>query len=577
MLHIILTFICFLLMRVASAEIKICPEVIVHGDDDIDLSDTEKRMVCGDPKLDAYKNIPAYQAEFFFRGFLQSRGYLNPHFEIDGETLHVHVGKTANLKDLEVESEKPRESRRVEDEIERFFIDKKVTPGLLDGIESDGLSVLRKGGYPCAKTKTVFNVKKRQARLDLKQLHQHNFGVVDKEPIESLHPNAFERFYPFSPSDMFDARLLTLTEKRMLRAEVVQGTYFLEECTEEGKEFSLSHRFILGNPRTIRFGAGASTEVGPMARIRWSNNRYGKMASLLTANLQASFRSQSLTLTADNFFWTDKPRQSLLTQFEIVRESQIDYEELVVKLEPHMKWTSDSFNRFWIFTLGPSLQTGTFHIKETNSTRTFSTGSVEGAVQWTSHDYEYYDFHPQEGEMFGFNFDWRDPKFGFSDPLLKLESSYVKLKRISPWGRGNAVGGVRLMAATTLVPDDVSLISLPPSVKFYGGGSDDIRGFLLRTLPDNNGRGALSKAALKLELRKTHLFNDAFEGFAFLDNAYFSEKSWDLELRRWYSPGIGIRWLSPIGLIQSFIARGYATRPFEDFGNYYYVGLGGSF
>ncbi len=577
MIHLILTFISFLLVGAAQAEIKICSEVVVHGDDDIDLTETEKRMVCGDPELNAYKNIPAYQARFFFQGFLQSRGYLNPHFEIEGETLHVHVGKVAYLKKLEVQAERKNESKHVDDEIERFFIDKKVTPGLLDGIESDGLSVLRQRGYPCAEAKTEFDVENRLARLNLNRLYQHNFGILGKEPIESLHPNAFERFYPFEAGDKFNERLLTLTEKRMLRAEVVQGTYFLEECTDEGKNFSLSQRFILGNPRTIRFGAGASTEVGPMARIRWSHNRYERMASLLTANLQASFRSQSLTLTADSFFWEDKPRQSLLTQFEIVRESQIDYEELVARFEPHMKWTSDFFNRFWIFTLGPTLQTGTFHIEETNSTRTFSTGSVEGALQWTSHDYEFYDIHPQEGDMFGLNFDWRDPMFGFSDPLLKLESSYVKLKRITPWGRGNAVGGVRLMAATTLVPDNVSIASLPPSVKFYGGGSDDIRGFLLRTLPDNNGRGALSKVGLKLELRKTHLFIDALEGFVFLDSAYFSERSWDLESRRWQSPGLGVRWLSPIGLVQTFMARGYATRPYEDFGNYYYIGLGGSF
>lgn len=194
-----------------------------------------------------------------------------------------------------------------------------------------------------------------------------------------------------------------------------------------------------------------------------------------------------------------------------------------------------------------------------------------------SHEYEFYDIHPEEGDVFGFNFDFRDPRFGFSEPLLLLDTTFSKLGKLANWGRGSAVGGIRIDASTTFVPDDVSLQSLPPSVKFYGGGSDDIRGFLLRTLPDNDGLGALTKLALKLELRKTHLFKDYLEGFIFADNAYFGKKSWSIESRLWYSPGVGVRWLSPIGLVQAYVARGFATRPHEDYGHFYYAGLGGTF
>lgn len=577
MFQFIFTFMSLFLFNMAWAKVEICPEVIVHGDDDIELSDTERRMVCGDPKLDAYREIPAYQAQYFFRGFLQSRGYLNPEFNIEDKLLHVHVGKKAHLKKIIVNAEEGKKEDKVKEEIKRFFKGKLVTPKLLDGIEADSVEVLRRRGFPCAETQSEMDVAERTVRLNLTKLESHNFGKVEKEEIEGLASTAFARFYPFDPDDLFDERLLRLTEKRMLRAEVVQGTYFLESCTEEGSEFSLSQYFILGPPRTIRFGAGVSTEVGPMARIRWSHNRYGSMASSLTANLQASFRSQSLNLTADMFFWEDSPRRSLLSQFEIIRESQIDYEELVVKLKPHMKWTDDFWSRHWTWVLGPTLQSGTYLTKENDDTKTFSTGSIEGGVQWMSHEYEFYDIHPEEGDVFGFNFDFRDPRFGFSEPLLLLDTTFSKLGKLANWGRGSAVGGIRIDASTTFVPDDVSLQSLPPSVKFYGGGSDDIRGFLLRTLPDNDGLGALTKLALKLELRKTHLFKDYLEGFIFADNAYFGKKSWSIESRLWYSPGVGVRWLSPIGLVQAYVARGFATRPHEDYGHFYYAGLGGTF
>jgi translocation and assembly module TamA len=392
-----------------------------------------------------------------------------------------------------------------------------------------------------------------------------------------LEDNALDRFYPYVANQAFNEDLLTLTEKRMVRSEVVQGTYFLENCSEDGQNFSLKQKFIVGPPRTIRFGAGASTEVGPMARVRWSNNRYKPMASLLSANFQASLRAQAITLTADSFLWKSEPRRSLLSQAEVIRESQIDYEQVVYRLRPHMKWTRDSEGQAKRYTLGPSYEGGRYHSKENSDTKSFSSGIIEGSVQWMSHSYELFDIHPQEGNSFGFNFDFRHPSLGFSDQLLKLDSSYVLLERLTNWGRGSVIGGIRLNAGTTWVSNDVSLEGLPPTVKFFGGGSDDVRGFQLRTLPQNDGLGALSKLALKLELRRTNVYKETIEVFTFIDNAYFGQGSWEIEPELYYSPGLGLRWLSPIGLVQTYIARAYKTNPNQDLGNLYFIGLGGIF
>jgi translocation and assembly module TamA len=372
---------------------------------------------------------------------------------------------------------------------------------------------------------------------------------------------------------------LGLSEKRILRSEVFQGTYYREKCDLKLKEpgFSLKQEFLEGPARTIRFGVGASTELGPMARVRWANNRYGSMASKLEATLQASFRSQSLNLSNDQFFWSHRPRQSLLTQVELLRESQLDYEQLVTRLKPHMKWTRDFDQRFWSLSLGPGYETGHFFSKANSSTRSFSTVALEGNLEFLTHDYEFFDFHPEEGEQFSFYYDLRHPALGFSNPLLKLDSSWAKLLRLGYLQRGTIVGGVRVNAATTAVSNNVSLSSLPPTVKFYGGGSDDVRGFFLRTLPKNNGAGALSKIGMKLEVRKTYFFQPSIEAFTFLDAAQFGETSWKVEERIWYSPGIGLRWLSPVGLVQGYYARARTMRPNADLGNFFYLGFGGQF
>ena len=556
---------------------EICPTIVMHDGEDINLTETEKNLICGDPDLESYQNIPSYQASYLLTGFLQSRSYLQPTFETKNKVLNVYVGKKSELKDVIVSSEIDKESKRVEKELNRLHGGSPLNPDLLNTLESDTINALRQAGYPCPTVEMLVDPNTSVASLNLGQMVYHDFGVLEREEIPGLRENALERYYPFKSKDTFNGRLLTLTEKRMLRAQVVQGTYFLESCTEEGKNFSLSQKFIVGPPRTFRFGAGASTEAGPMARLRWTHHRYKSMASILSANLQASLRNQSLTLTADSFFWKNAPRRSLLSEIEITRESQLDFEELIFKTRSQMKWTADYSKRHWLWTLGPSFEAGTFHSGENSSTRSYATGALEGGLQWMSHLYEFYDLHPEEGDLFNFNFGFRHPSLGFSDPLLELESSYVKLYRLTDWGRGSLVSGIRLNAGTTWVSNDVSLNSLPPSVKFYGGGSDDIRGFFLKTLPKNDGLGALTKIGGKFELRRTYLIRPTFEGFVFIDGAYFGDQSWSTEPRLWHSPGIGIRWISPIGLVQTYAARAYVSNPYEDLGNFYYIGLGGTF
>jgi translocation and assembly module TamA len=568
--------IIFFFLSNASATEQLCPTIMLDGPD-IELSATEKRLVCGDQQLEAYKEIPSYEASYILTGFLQSRGYLKPTFELVNNVLNVKIGKKSFVKKIRVISENTKLKKIVKSELRRLYRRKILTTSVLNSIEAEALSLVRQNGYPCSKVKSTVDVSESLVLVDLGSSHYFEFGPVAKTPIQGLEENALDRYYPFKANEAFNEDLLTLTEKRMLRADVVQGTYFLENCSVDNTKFSLSQNFIIGPPRTIRFGAGASTEVGPMARVRWSNNRYKPMASQLSANLQASFRAQSITLAADSFFWQKEPRRSLLAQAELIRESQIDYEQVVFRLKPHMKWTRDSERHFKKYTLGPSYEAGTYLSKSISDTESYSTGILEGSVQWMSHPYELFDVHPEEGDSFNFSFDYRHPDLGFSDQLLKLETSFVRLERLTNWGRGTLIGGARINAGTTWVADDVSLADLPPTVKFFGGGSDDVRGFQLRTLPDNDGLGSLTKLALKLELRRTNVYKETVEVFSFLDSAYFGAQSWELDPVLYYSPGLGVRWLSPIGLVQSYLARAFKSHPYEDLGNLFFLGLGGVF
>jgi translocation and assembly module TamA len=560
---------------------KLCPKVFIHTKEDMKefkLSDTEKKLVCGDESVEAYKVIPSYQASYMLTGFLQSRGYSQPRFEYVDDLLHVYPEEKSYLKHAIVLSDNEGFSKEVEDEIMRKYKKKVITPKLLDDIEAATVNLLRDNAYPCAKLESSVDASKETVTITLNGLIPFQYGPIAKEPIEGVDPRALARFYPFVEQDYFSGKKLTLAEKRFLRAGIVQGTYFQESCNLKNKTFSLTQQFIPGDSKTIRLGVGASTEVGPMVRAKWSNQRWGDMASSIEASMQLSFKNQIFNISSERFLWKDSPRRSLLTSLEVERDDQTAYEETTATLKPHIQWTRDGVSRLWTWSVGPTLIAGSYVTDaDSSDTRRIHTGAIEGSVETKSHDYEVYDLHPEEGDFAQFHFDFRHPSLGFTDPLLKLDSSVLKLIQFGNLGKGSAIGGIRLNMATTSVPSRLDLSTLPPSVKFYGGGSDDVRGFKLNSLPFNDGLGALTKVGVKFEFRKTYVFIPTIESFTFIDTAYFGKKSWNLDHRLWYSPGTGLRWLSPIGIVQGYVARALSNESIKDDGNFFYLGLGGVF
>lgn len=585
---LLLFYLLFCLVSACASkpqELQLCPNVLIHSDEKLDFSETEKQFICGDPESIAYKIVPIYQAKFSMQGFLQSRGFSHPKFVYEGEKLTVFTEEKTRLGEVKVVSEENSkeiiDTKSIEKEIYRHHKKEILTPKLLDKIESRAKSLLRDKGYPCVKVSSAVDSQTGVLTITLNDLVSFNFGEVKKEPIEGVNEKALERFYSFKANESFKEHELLLTEKRFLRQGIVAANFFEESCNLPENSFSLHHKFITGPPHTVRFGVGASTELGPMARAKWTNQRYGEMASLLEANIQASFKNQSINLLVDKYFWEDSPRRSLNTELSYERNDQNTFLETMGTLKPHLKWTRDTENRFWLWSVGPSLIAGSFKTDNNSDRRTFKTGAIEGRLESNTHIYETFDTHPEEGEFYKFDFDFRHPSLGFSDPLLKLDLTYLRFLWLGNLGKGNAIMGLRLNTQTTWVPNDVNSTTLPPSVKFYGGGSDDIRGFKLNSIPDTNGLGALTKMSAKLELRRTNFFKESLESFIFLDTGFFGDQSWKVDSRIWYSPGAGVRWLSPIGLVQTFVARGLSNKSSthfdQDSGNFFYLGLGGVF
>ena len=122
------------------------------------------------------------------------------------------------------------------------------------------------------------------------------------------------------------------------------------------------------------------------------------------------------------------------------------------------------------------------------------------------------------------------------------------------WIRATSENG-RLLARAALggtVRDDFA--ELPPSLRFFAGGDDSVRGYGYNTLGPSDEEGeviggsALAVASLEYE----HRIRGNFFGAMFLDagNAYDDD-----EFEPAYGAGLGVKWRSPVGPIGLYLAH----------------------
>jgi translocation and assembly module TamA len=86
-----------------------------------------------------------------------------------------------------------------------------------------------------------------------------------------------------------------------------------------------------------------------------------------------------------------------------------------------------------------------------------------------------------------------------------------------------------------------------------------MRGFARRQLPKAD-RGALTALYAGVELRLANVLPLNLQPILFADAATMGQRSFDLDVPGYWSPGFGIRWPSLIGVMRFTVAKGYLIR-----------------
>ncbi|MCQ4347145.1 autotransporter assembly complex protein TamA [Pseudomonas stutzeri] len=486
---------------------------------------------------------------------LQALGYYRPSIasEVleDGDEpvlrLTIAQGEPVRLRLVEI---------RVEGEaaqLARFRVprsDKLVAGAVLDhGAYEDAKRLIRNralrfGFFDGAFVEQSLTVDPEAGLADIRLVYasgpRYALGAVQFEGETPLADDLLARMVPFRPGTPYDSDLIG-----ELNRALVSSNYFEDVRVDAAPENASAQRAIpvqvrlqARKPRTLAAGVGYSTDVGPRLRGTWTRHWRGEQGHRLGADFEFSAPRQNLGT------WYEIPLDPPLTDSlrfttGYQREDLVDTES--ERLTLGVQWQHLP-ERDWQRILSLRWEQERFRVGEDEGRSSLLLPGIGFARTVSDHKVD-----PSRG--------WRlqADLTGAQRSLL----SDVDLLHVNLQARGLTTleGGHRLLGRVQLggiASNDFSAV--PPSLRFFAGGDQSVRGYDYQTLSPRDGSGKrvggryLAVASAEYQYPIAERWRLA----TFVDHGNAIDGLSD-PLKT--GVGIGVRWVSPVGPLRLDLAR----------------------
>ena len=537
----------FLIVSCSTNRKPLCGDLHLSGTKKLLFDKSELKLLCGDPRNAAWDSIPTAQRIYHLKTFLLERGFYAPKISEKKTGIFVEVGPKASIDRFST-SNWPKDIRPF---TERRFRHLSMVSKNLDEIEAASLQQLKSQGYPCAEVKLQANPAKGLLTINATPGSREVFGEINGEPTEDLDTRTLRRFRAFHNDDIYDYRLLDITEKRIQDSGLVQNALFLPHCGDDA--FSISQKAIAGKSRFLSIGAGFDTEQLAIAQARISFNRLSEKGSSLESLAYGSLKIQSLQNKLTLHLWPPGSRTHLYSDLDFEHRDERSANTLTITSRAGAGITSELKNGKLDFEAGPKGEY--IRVYRGDGLPVNRNISIEFATLYTSHLYEYNLANPKTGYKLSFNMESSLKQLGATFTATKLKFSEESLWQLWDNRWADLVLATRGFFATTYSHEGGSKLGeIPVTFRNFLGGSDTLRGFGRLALP-RSGMGSLSAAYFGSEFRLARMMK--VEPIVFADLGSLSNNAFKFGAPYFFSPGVGFRWLLPIGVLRGTAARGY--------------------
>ncbi|MBF0297831.1 MAG: BamA/TamA family outer membrane protein [Oligoflexia bacterium] len=553
---------------------QLCTNIFLIANEKIDFKSLEKNLICGDPQIKEWQNIPLPQAKIHIKAALQERGYNHIRIIEKNEQLVIYVGSLTKVTDILINGFSYDHSLWPYHNL----IGRILTPSLLDEIQSHLQQQLWREGIPCAQYKVIADADTGIIMIKIENAKKLKIlSVKNETPILKMNLKVMARYYAFHIGEIFNSNYMELTMKRMVTDGIVQNARYTVECdgsnnlknenklkneNNKNEGVVIKHHFVVGKSRLITAGVGTSNEQYFILRLSWKNVRLGPHGSSAEVVALASSTEQRLNISSNWYPSISFPKFYIRPNLELVGEREEYYRTISQYLKLELGSSLDTSKINWHFNIGPVFNHQVTYRGIGPKESTFLT--TNAFIELISHDFEYYRTSPRSGLLLNFF------TIGAQKQLLSSISAYrfsltgEYLYNVYNLNPPILILGLRGKASTSFIPELANQKQeIPLLFRHFLGGVDDLRGFDRKQLP-RDPEGALSSLYGGWEARFPLLFYDKLQPLIFIDSGWLSKKSFKLDSTIYWSPGAGFRFESPFGTFRGVVAYGQVSHGNEN-------------
>lgn len=358
----------------------------------------------------------------------------------------------------------------------------------------------------------------------------------------SDYPDQFVRRYlAFKPGEAFSFARLGETQLNFTNSERFREV----NITPEKAEARDDHVPVLvqlkpAPSRSLRQGIGYGTDTGARVNVRYRDLNILQRGHEFYSNLYIAERFQGV---AAGYILPDTVdiRSTTVLQLNLQQEDVTTYTSRLIALELAKNL---SFGKRELGTAYIRLQREEYTIGDQDS----SSRLVLPGLRLTGDHYDN-PIRPSRGFRYAFDLRGTHRLLGSDAELLQLISAGSWFLPL-PWQLSLQA---RARAGITLLSDP--LIELPPSLRFFAGGDQSVRGYAYQSLGPLDASGQV--------VGGKHLFTGSVE----LERALFSD--WGVsafydagnafdsftEVRLFEGAGVGVHYYTPVGALNLSVAR----------------------
>ncbi|MFW1121358.1 autotransporter assembly complex protein TamA [Vibrio parahaemolyticus] len=411
------------------------------------------------------------------------------------------------------------------------------------------------GDFKLNKLEVIPELNEANVRLHYDSGIRYHFGPVEitgsqiwENRVESMRP--FEIGEPYLVSDVGEYN------QNLSNTDWFSSVFVEPDLSklEDGRELPIKVSLAPAAKNQIEAGIGYSTDTGVRGTLKWKKPWVSARGHSFNTALSLSKPEQTIT-AGYKIPLDDVLREYYQLQFGLKHLDNRDTESLESNLAVERHWLTDGGWHKTVYVR---------HLYEN-----FSQGLQDDGVQFVLPGATFSRTRVRGGSMPMWG-DKQSVTVEYGDPALLSETRVLRLLGRSSWIRGigeNHRGLFRLEGGANITEE---FEKLSPSLRFFAGGDNNIRGYGYESISPVDESGALTGAkyilSSTLEYQYRVYGNWWAATFYDIGDAFNDTPEWKS------GAGVGIRWASPVGPVSFDFAWGLDEKPNNEFRIHFSLG-----